>query len=78
MIGLTPKTAIVLNGDQEIEMPVEEIEIGDIVIVKPGGKIAVDGMIVEGYTTVDESMLTGESMPVDKKSRRLTFRCKYQ
>ncbi len=67
LIGLTPKTAIVLNGDLEIEMPVEEIEIGDIVIAKPGGKIAVDGVIVEGYTTIDESMLTGESMPVDKK-----------
>ncbi len=67
LIGLTPKTAIVLNGDQEIEMPVEEIEIGDIVIVKPGGSIAVDGTVVDGYSTVDESMLTGESMPVDKK-----------
>lgn len=67
LIGLTPKTAIVLNGDQEIELPVEEIEIGDTVIVKPGGKVAVDGIIIDGYTTVDESMLTGESMPVDKK-----------
>lgn len=67
LIGLTPKTAIVLNGDQEIEMPVEEIEIGDIVLAKPGSKIAVDGIIVEGYSTIDESMLTGESMPVDKK-----------
>jgi len=67
LIGLTPKTAIVLSGNQEIEMPVEEIEIGDIVIVKPGGKVAVDGIIVEGYSTIDESMLTGESMPVDKK-----------
>ena len=73
LIGLTPKTAIVLNGDQEIELPVEEIEIGDIVIVKPGGKIAVDGMIIDGYTTVDESMLTGESMPVDKKIGDLLF-----
>ena len=67
LIGLTPKTAIVLNGDQEIEMPVEEIEIGDIVIAKPGSKIAVDGVIVDGYSSIDESMLTGESMPVDKK-----------
>lgn len=67
LIGLTPKTAIVMNGDTEIEMPVEEIEIGDIVIAKPGGKIAVDGVIIDGYTTIDESMLTGESMPVDKK-----------
>ncbi len=73
LIGLTPKTAIVLNGDQEIELPVEEIEIGDVVIVKPGGKVAVDGMIIEGYTTVDESMLTGESMPVDKKAGDLLF-----
>lgn len=67
LIGLTPKTAIVMSGDTEIEMPVEEIEIGDIVIAKPGGKIAVDGVIIDGYTTIDESMLTGESMPVDKK-----------
>lgn len=67
LIGLTPKTAIVLSGGQEIELPVEEIEIGDVVIAKPGGKIAVDGVILEGYTTIDESMLTGESMPVDKK-----------
>lgn len=67
LIGLTPKTAIVLSGGQEIELPVEEIEIGDVVVAKPGGKIAVDGVILEGYTTIDESMLTGESMPVDKK-----------
>ena len=67
LIGLTPKTAIIINGDQEIEISVEEIEIGDIVIVKPGGKVAVDGVVIEGYSTVDESMLTGESMPVDKK-----------
>ena len=67
LIGLTPKTAIVLSGGQEIEIPVEEIEIGDVVVAKPGGKIAVDGVILEGYTTIDESMLTGESMPVDKK-----------
>lgn len=67
LIGLVPKTAIVITNGQEIEMPVEEIEPGDLVLVKPGGKIAVDGEIVEGYSSVDESMLTGESMPVDKK-----------
>lgn len=66
LIGLTPKTAIVINGDEEIEMPVEEIELGDILIVKPGGKIAVDGSVIEGYSSIDESMLTGESIPVEK------------
>lgn len=67
LIGLAPKTAIVITNGQEIEMPVEEIEPGDLIIVKAGGKIAVDGEVVEGYSSVDESMLTGESMPVDKK-----------
>ena len=67
LMGLTPKTAIVLINGEEIEMPVEEIEIGDIVVTRPGGKIAVDGIITEGYSTVDESMLTGESMPIDKQ-----------
>lgn len=68
LMGLTPKTAIVVINGQEIEMPVEEIEVGDLVIARPGGKIAVDGIIENGYTTVDESMLTGESMPVDKQN----------
>lgn len=67
LMGLTPKTALVIINGEEIEMPVEEIEIGDIVVTKPGGKIAVDGVIVEGYSTIDESMLTGESMPIDKQ-----------
>lgn len=66
LMGLAPKTAIVLQGDQEIEIPIEEVEVGDIIIVKPGSKIPVDGEIVEGHTSVDESMLTGESMPVEK------------
>lgn len=66
LIGLTPKTATVVNGDQEIEMPVDEIEVGDVVVVRPGGKIAVDGIVIEGYSSLDESMLTGESMPVEK------------
>jgi len=66
LMGLAPKTAIVLQGDQEIEIPIEEVEVGDIIIVKPGSKIPVDGELVEGHTSVDESMLTGESMPVEK------------
>lgn len=67
LMGLSPKTAIVLHGEVEMEIPIEEVEVGDIIVVKPGGKIPVDGEVVEGYTAVDESMLTGESMPVDKK-----------
>lgn len=66
LIGLTPKTATVINGEVEIEMPLDEIEVGDIVVVRPGGKIAVDGIVVDGYSSLDESMLTGESMPVEK------------
>lgn len=68
LMGLAPKTAIVLQNDAEIELPIEEVEIGDTVIVKPGAKIPVDGTVIQGNTTVDESMLTGESMPVEKQT----------
>lgn len=67
LMGLAPKTAIVIQDNKEIEIPLEEVEVGDIILVKPGAKIPVDGEVLEGITTVDESMLTGESMPVDKK-----------
>ncbi|MDR3242320.1 MAG: heavy metal translocating P-type ATPase [Clostridiales Family XIII bacterium] len=68
MMGLAPKTATVIQDGAEKEIPIEEVEIGDIVAVKPGAKIPVDGTIIEGRTAIDESMLTGESMPVDKKA----------
>ncbi|NLF29144.1 MAG: copper-translocating P-type ATPase [Clostridiales bacterium] len=68
LIGLQPKTAIILEGEVEREIPIDEVEIGDILVVKPGAKIPVDGTVVEGHTAIDESMLTGESMPVDKKA----------
>ncbi len=68
LMGLAPKTAIVIHVDQEIEIPIEEVEVGDIIVVKPGEKIPVDGEVVEGLTSVDESMLTGESIPVEKKA----------
>ena len=77
LMGLTPKTAIILYKDSdeiatnsfvEKEIPIDEVEPGDIIIVKPGAKIPVDGIVLEGHTAIDESMLTGESMPVDKKS----------
>ncbi len=66
LIGLQPKTALILKNNKEIEIPIEEVEVGDIVIVKPGSKIPVDGIVIEGNTSVDESMLTGESIPVEK------------
>lgn len=66
LMGLSPKTALIVKGDKEIEIPIEEVEVGDIIVVKPGSKIPVDGTVIEGHTSVDESMLTGESIPVEK------------
>jgi Cu+-exporting ATPase len=68
LMGLAPKTATVIHDDREIEMPIDEVEVGDIIAVKPGEKIPVDSEVVEGLTSVDESMLTGESIPVEKKA----------
>lgn len=67
LIGLQPKTAKVIRGDKEIDIPIEDVKVGDTVRVRPGEKIPVDGEIIEGETTIDESMLTGEPMPVKKK-----------
>lgn len=66
LLNLQAKTALVLRDGKEREIPVNEVVVGDIVIVKPGSKIPVDGKIIEGMTAVDESMITGESMPTDK------------
>ena len=66
LMGLVPKTAIIFKDEKEIEIPIDEVEVGDIVVVKPGEKMPVDGEVVEGITSVDESMLTGESIPVEK------------
>lgn len=66
LIGLQAKTAIVERNGEEIEVLVEDVELNDIVIVKPGQKIPVDGIVVKGYSSVDESMITGESIPVEK------------
>jgi Cu+-exporting ATPase len=67
LMGLAPKTAILLVDGEEKEIPIDEVEPGDILVVKPGAKIPVDGIVISGNTAIDESMLTGESMPVDKK-----------
>ncbi len=66
LLGLQAKTALVLRDGREIEIPSSAVVLGDIVIVKPGTRIAVDGVITSGESSVDESMLTGESLPVDK------------
>ncbi|WP_186430757.1 heavy metal translocating P-type ATPase [Clostridium sp. BSD9I1] len=68
LMGLAPKTAIIIRDGKELETPIEEVEVGDIIVVKPGEKMPVDGEVVEGTTSVDESMLTGESIPVEKNT----------
>ena len=68
LLDLAPKTAVILRDGAEREISVSEVEPGDVLIVRPGTKIPVDGTVLEGETAVDESMLTGESMPVDKRA----------
>lgn len=73
LIGLQPKMARVIKtgaqqGAEEVDIPVEDVESGDIILVRPGEKIPVDGVVTEGYSAVDESMISGESIPVEKKS----------
>ncbi|HFD38655.1 MAG TPA: copper-translocating P-type ATPase [Anaerolineae bacterium] len=67
LMGLRPKTARVVRDGVEMDVPVETVQLGDIVVVRPGERLAVDGIVVEGRSAVDESLLTGESLPVDKK-----------
>ena len=67
LMGLRAKTARVVRDGTEVEVPVDDVRVGDIVLVRPGEKIPVDGAVVEGRSTIDESMLTGESLPVEKK-----------
>lgn len=67
LFSLQAKTALLWQNNQEKEIPISEVKIGDIIIVKPGTKIPVDGEIVDGQSSIDESMITGESIPVDKK-----------
>lgn len=66
LMGLAPKTATVIRNNQEVSVPIEDVVVGDIIVVKPGEKIPVDGKIIEGTTAIDEAMLTGESIPVEK------------
>jgi P-type Cu+ transporter len=66
LCALRPDIALVRRGDQEVSLPISQVKVGDIVIVKPGDRIAVDGIVIEGESSSDESMLTGESLPVNK------------
>jgi Cu+-exporting ATPase len=67
LIGLAPRTARVVRDGQERDIPVEEVQVGDLVVVRPGEKIPVDGVVREGSSAVDESMITGESLPAEKR-----------
>jgi Cu+-exporting ATPase len=67
LMELRPRRATVLRDGDEIEIPADEVEVGDVVIVRPGDQIAVDGVVIEGYSAVDEAMVTGESIPVEKR-----------
>jgi Cu+-exporting ATPase len=68
MMELAPKTALISRNGIEVAIPIEDVRIWDIVVVKPGAKVPVDGIVTRGFTAIDESMLTGESMPVNKRS----------
>jgi Cu+-exporting ATPase len=73
LMGLQPRTARVMRGGAEIDVAIEEVAAGDVVIVRPGEKIPVDGVVTDGASAVDESMLTGESLPVDKEAGAEVF-----
>jgi len=73
LMSLSPKTAIVKRKGKEIRISIDDVLVGDLVIVKPGEKIPVDGTIIEGNSSVDESMITGESIPVEKKKNDSVF-----
>lgn len=66
LAGLQPKQATILDGESEIEIPIDEVDMGDLIVVKPGERLPVDGIVRKGHSSVDESMLTGESIPVEK------------
>jgi len=73
LMGLKPKTARVIRGDREVDIPIEAVMKDDLILVRPGEKIPTDGVVVSGASSVDEAMLTGESMPVSKEPESLVF-----
>ena len=68
LMGLQPKTATIIKDGREFDVPISEVKVGDIILVKPGEKIPVDGVVVDGYSGVDEKAITGESVPVEKRA----------
>jgi P-type Cu+ transporter len=67
LVGLQPKTATIMREGKEVQIPVDDVQVSDYILVRPGEKVPVDGKVVSGYSSIDESMLTGESIPVEKK-----------
>jgi len=67
LIGMQPKTALVMRDGKEVEIPVDDVQVGDLILVRPGERVPVDGIVHQGYSSIDESMITGESIPVEKK-----------
>ncbi len=67
LIGIQPKTALVIRDGREVKIPVEDVQVGDLITVRPGERVPVDGVVRQGYSSIDESMLTGESIPVEKR-----------
>jgi len=67
LIGLNPQTALVIRSGEEREISVEDVQVGDLILVRPGERVPVDGIIRDGYSSIDESMITGESIPLEKK-----------
>ena len=68
LIGMQPKTALAIREGEQREIPVEEVQVGDLILIRPGERVPVDGIVRQGYSSVDESMITGESIPVEKKT----------
>jgi len=68
LVGMQPTSAVVIRESQQKEIPVEDVQAGDLILVRPGERVPVDGIVREGYSSVDESMITGESIPVEKKT----------
>jgi len=68
LIGLNPKTALVVRDGEEREISIEDVQVGDLILVRPGERVPVDGIIRQGYSSIDESMITGESIPLEKKA----------
>ena len=67
LIGLRPKTAMVIRDGDEREILVDDVQVGDLILVRPGERVPVDGIVRQGYSSIDESMITGESIPVEKE-----------